>query len=78
MFDTFKLCYQYGDLRHVNCVPMFPFCLQIATVTAKFSGCHSSADDDDDSGPVAFDTVKVERHYSCIAYTPKMDTAFSP
>jgi hypothetical protein len=41
-------------------LPVSPFCLQIATVTAKFSGCHSSADDD--SGLVAFETVEVERH----------------
>jgi len=53
-------------------VPVFPFCLQIEIVTAKFSGCHSSAAADD-SGLVAFDTVKVGRHYSCTAYTPKMD-----
>jgi hypothetical protein len=53
-----------------------PFCLQIAKVTAKFSGCPSSADDD--SGLVAFDAVKVERHYSCTAYTAKMDAAISP
>jgi hypothetical protein len=76
-YSTFKLCYQYGDYRHVNSVPVFPFCLQIATDTAKFSGCHSSAADDY-SGPVPFNTVKVERHYSCTAYSSKMDSAVSP
>jgi hypothetical protein len=42
------------ETRDVNCVLVSPLFLQTETVTAKFSGCHSSADDD--SGLVAFDT----------------------